>query len=97
MYPGDPLGNHRQRPIPPALVFEPVLAHEDGMGASAPLPHQGRAGLQHYAGVERENAFLEFNGSERRLRVNTTTVSGIVSPLIEVRGPLRPAPLLVGG
>src|SRR6202047_2369574 len=42
-----------------ALVFEPVLAHEDRMGVSAPLPHQGRAGLQHYAGVERTSAFLE--------------------------------------
>ena len=56
---GDPLGDHRQRPIALALVFEPVLAHEDGMGVSAPLPHQGRAGLQHYARVERKSAFLE--------------------------------------
>jgi hypothetical protein len=59
MYPGDLLGNHRQRPIALALVFEPVLAHEDGMGASAPLPHQGRAGLHHYVVVERKGAFLE--------------------------------------
>src|SRR6202043_1582992 len=59
MCPGDPLGNHRQRPIVVSLVFEPVLAHEDGMGVPAPLPHQGRAGLQHSAGVERTNAFLE--------------------------------------
>jgi hypothetical protein len=29
------------------------------MGVSAPLPNQGRAGLQHYAGVERTSAFLE--------------------------------------
>ena len=29
------------------------------MGASAPLPHQGRAGLQHSAGIERTSAFLE--------------------------------------
>ena len=29
------------------------------MGVSAPLPHQGRASLQHYAGVERTSAFLE--------------------------------------
>src|ERR1700737_937915 len=59
MSPGDPVGNHSQRPIPLAVVFEPVLAHEDRMGVSAPLPHQGRAGLQHYAGVERTSAFLE--------------------------------------
>src|ERR1700726_4511474 len=59
MSPGDPFGNHGQRPIPLAVVFEAVLAHEDGMGVSAPLAHQGRAGLQHSAGVERTNAFLE--------------------------------------
>ena len=29
------------------------------MGVSAPLPNQGRAGLQHDAGVERTSAFLE--------------------------------------
>jgi hypothetical protein len=59
MCPGDPLGNHGQRAIALALVFEPLLAHEDGMGVPAPLAHQGRAGLQHSAGVERTNAFLE--------------------------------------
>jgi hypothetical protein len=59
MCPGDPLGNHGQRPIPLALVFEPVIAHEDGMGVSAPLPHQGRAGPQRYARMERKSAVLE--------------------------------------
>jgi hypothetical protein len=59
MCPGDPLGNHSERPIPLAIVFEPVLAHEDGMGLSAPLPHQGRAALQRSAGMERTSAFLE--------------------------------------
>jgi hypothetical protein len=59
MGPGDLLGNHGQRPIPLTVVFEPVLAHENGMGVTAPLPHQGRAGLQHYARVERTSAFLE--------------------------------------
>ena len=59
MSPGDPLGNHGQRPIPLAVVFEPVLADEDGMGVSAPLPHQGRAGLQRSAGIERTSASLE--------------------------------------
>ncbi len=29
------------------------------MGVPAPLPHQGRAGLQRSAGIERTNAFLE--------------------------------------
>src|ERR1700680_3467150 len=61
MSPGDPLGNHAHRPIPLAVVFEPVLAHEDGMGVSAPLPHQGRAGLQHSAGIERTSASLELS------------------------------------
>jgi hypothetical protein len=59
MCPGDPLGNHGQRPIPLTVVFEPVLAHEDDMGVSTPLPHQRRAGLRHYAGIERTRAFLE--------------------------------------
>src|ERR1700720_2474450 len=59
MCPGDPLGNHSERPIPLAIVFEPLLAHEDGMGVTAPLAHQGRAGLQHSAGVERTSVFLE--------------------------------------
>src|SRR5580704_9061045 len=59
MCPGDLLGDHGQRPIALALVFEPVLAREDGMSLSAPLPHQGRASLQRYAGIERTNALLE--------------------------------------
>ena len=33
MCPGDLLGNHGQRAIVPAVVFEPVLAHEDGMSS----------------------------------------------------------------
>jgi len=61
MSPGDPLGDHGERPIPLAVVFEPVLAHEDGMGVPAPLPHQGRAGLQRSAGIERTSAFLELS------------------------------------
>ena len=59
MCPGNPLRNHAQRAIALALVFEPFLAHEDGMGVSAPLPHQGRAGLQHNVGIERTSAFRE--------------------------------------
>jgi hypothetical protein len=61
MCPGDLLGNHGQRPIALALLFEPVIAHEDGMSASAPLPHQGRAGLQHSVGIERTSAFLKLS------------------------------------
>jgi hypothetical protein len=59
MCPGDPLSNDGQRPIALALVFEPLLAHEDSMGVSVPLPHQGRAVLQHSVGIERTSAFLE--------------------------------------
>src|SRR5260370_5133557 len=59
MCPGNPLRNHAQRAIALALVFEPFLAHKDGMGVSAPLPHQDRAALQHSAGMERTRAFLE--------------------------------------
>src|SRR5580700_1107099 len=59
MCPGDPLGNHGQRPIALAVVLEPVLAREHGMGVSAPLPHYGRAGLQHNVGIEGTSPFLE--------------------------------------
>jgi hypothetical protein len=59
MCPGDPLGNHGQRPIALAVVFEPFLADKDGMSVSAPLPHQGRAGLRHNVGIEGTSAFLE--------------------------------------
>ena len=31
------------------------------MGLSAPLPHQGRAGLQHSAGIERTSSSLELS------------------------------------
>jgi hypothetical protein len=61
MCPGNPLGDHGQRPIALAVIFEPVLADEDGMGVSAPPPHQARAGLQHAAGVEGTSAFLELS------------------------------------
>ena len=61
MCPGDPLGDHGQRAIALAVIFEPVLADEDGMGMSAPPPHQARAGLQHAAGVERTSPFLELS------------------------------------
>ena len=62
---GDPFGNHRQRPVALALVFESVLAYENGVGASAPLAHQGRAGLQHDAGIDRASPPLD----NRMLRV----------------------------
>ncbi len=45
MHIGNPLGNCRLRPIELALVLEPVLVDKDGVRVSAPLAHQGRAGL----------------------------------------------------
>ena len=96
MCPGDPLGNHGQRPIALALVFEPVLAHEDGMGASSPLPHQGRPGLQHYVGIERTSAFLEFScqNLQPALQCAARAAMGALLQLIReplmIRSRLRP-------
>jgi len=42
---GNPLGNCRERPIALALVLEPVVMDEDIVRVSAPLAHEGRAGL----------------------------------------------------
>src|SRR5437762_461750 len=61
MCPGNPLGDHGQRAIALAVIFEPVLLDEDGMGVSAPPPDQARASLQHPASVERTSAFLELS------------------------------------
>src|SRR5438445_2753705 len=61
MGPGNPLGDHGQRAIALAVIFELVLTDEDGMGVSAPPPHQARAGLQHAARVERTSASLELS------------------------------------
>ena len=61
MCPGNTLGDHGQRAIALALIFEPVLADEDGMGVSVPPPHQARAGLRRAAGVERTSALLELS------------------------------------
>jgi len=61
MCPGNTLGDHGQRAIALALIFEPVLADEDGVGVSAPLAYQARAGLQHHAGIERASASLELS------------------------------------
>src|ERR1700736_3160882 len=85
MCPGDPLGNHGQRPIPPAVVFEPVLAHEDGMGVSAPLPHQGRAGLRHYAGIERTGAFFELcrQNPQAALQSTARAATGALLQLVD--------------
>jgi hypothetical protein len=59
---GDPFGDHGQRAIVLTLIFEPVLTNEDGVSVSAPLAHQGRAGLQDDAGVDRASALLRPSG-----------------------------------
>ena len=56
---GDPLGNHGQRAIILALIFEPVFANQYGVGVSMPLTHQHRAALRHDTGVEGRAALLE--------------------------------------
>jgi hypothetical protein len=61
MCPGDLLGNYGQRAIALAVVFERVLAHKDSMGVPAPLSHQGRTGLHHYAGIEGTCTFVELS------------------------------------
>jgi hypothetical protein len=62
MRPGDPLGDYRQRAMMLALIFEPVFANQYGVGVTAPLAHQHRAGLRHDAGVEGRATFLELSG-----------------------------------
>ena len=55
---GNPLGNCRERPIVLALVLEPVVVDEDSVRVSAPLAHQGRAGLEHETGIDDRSACL---------------------------------------
>src|SRR5690349_12186957 len=59
MRPGDPFGDHGQRAVMLALIFEPVLANEDGVGVPAPLAHQCRAGLWGDTGIEGPAFLLE--------------------------------------
>src|SRR5215471_16828224 len=59
---GNPLGDHGQRVIVLAFIFEPVLADEDGMGVSAPVPDQSRAGLQHDTEIEGNAGFARACG-----------------------------------
>jgi hypothetical protein len=61
MCPRNPLSDHGQRAIALSVVFKAVLAYEDGMGVPAPLPNQGRTGLQHDARKEGTSAFLELS------------------------------------
>ena len=46
----------------PALIFEPVLANEDGVGVPAPLTHYYRPGLWGDTGIERPaSSLLKFS------------------------------------
>jgi hypothetical protein len=54
---GNPLSDHSQRAIVLALIFEPVLANEDGVRVTAPAPDQSRAGLQHDTGIQGNAGF----------------------------------------
>jgi hypothetical protein len=39
-------------------VLEPVFVDKDSVRVSAPLAHQGRAGLYHETGIDGQSAFL---------------------------------------
>jgi hypothetical protein len=39
-------------------MLEPVIVDEDSVRVSAPLAHQGRAGLEHETGSDGQRAFL---------------------------------------
>src|SRR5690242_8026744 len=62
MRPGDPFGDHRQRAVTLALIFEPVLTNQEGVRVPAPLAHQCRAALRGDTGIEGPASLLEFSG-----------------------------------
>ena len=85
---GDLLGNHAQRAIVLAVVFEPVLAHEDGMRVPAPLPNQARTGLQHDAGKEGTSAFLELSREKLEAALQSPAQAAIGALLKLIGEPL---------
>jgi hypothetical protein len=54
------------------------------MGVAAPLPHQGHAGLQNHAGIERTSAFLQLSreGLQAALQRAARTPMGALLQLI---------------
>jgi hypothetical protein len=58
----NPFGDHGQRAISFALIFKLVFANQHGMGVSAPVPHQSRAGLQHDTGIAGSAGFARACG-----------------------------------
>ena len=88
MRPGNPLGDHGQRPITLPLIFEPILANEDGMSTSAPLTHQCRAGLQHDTGIEERAVFVELSG-EGLQPTPQSPARPAMDPLLQLIGEAR--------
>ena len=86
MCPGDLLGNHAQRAIVLAVVFEPALAYEDGMGVPAPLPNQGRTGLQHDTGTEGTRVFLEFSPQKLEAALQKPSARTAIGALLQLIG-----------
>src|SRR5215470_20157486 len=82
---GDPFGNHGQRAIALALGFEPVLAYENSVRAAMPLPHQGRAGLQQDAGMDRASVLLQ-GCSEGLQSATQRAVEAAMGPLLQIVG-----------
>ena len=102
MRPGDPLGDHGQRAIALAVIFEPVLADEDGVGLGAlllgyydldgRLIYAGRAGTG-IKQAERERAWRKLQPlavSEMPLDLPPPRDSRFGSPLVLSRVQLCP-------
>src|SRR5215469_9377814 len=85
MRPGDLFGDHRQRAITLTFVFEPVLAYENSMRVATPLPHQGRAGLQQDAGMDRASVLLQ-GCSEGLQSATQRAVEAAMGPLLQIVG-----------
>ena len=88
MRPGNPLGDHGQRPITLPLIFEPILANEDGMSTSAPLTHQCRAGLQHDTGIEGRAVSVQLSG-EGLQPAPQSPARPAMDPLLQLIGEAR--------
>jgi hypothetical protein len=56
-------------------------------GVTAPLPHQGRAGREHYAGVERTSAFLEVCRQNLQATLHSAARAAMGSLLQLIREP----------
>jgi hypothetical protein len=81
----------RQRGIAPAVVLEPVLDNDDGMGLSGPFAYQPRAGFKCDAGVEDLGALcIEFGNEAAQFAIrrgSEPAMSALLQPVGE-----RPKP-----